>query len=84
MTKGFVRFELTGGFLNIVRDPRIIPPRGKFRVVGIDNLSGSGWIEDDFPSLDVAQSHAASIGDMMYQVHIFDHDGTHQGQVGIF
>jgi hypothetical protein len=81
---GFVRMELQGGFRAISQDPRRVAPKGKFRMIGIDSLTGDGWIEGDVRNLGRARRKANLLCDMIVSVHIFDEHGVHQDQAGIF
>lgn len=61
-------------------------PAGKFRVVAVDTFEGEDWVEDDFPTLIEAISHALETvkGEEMLKVYIYDDQGVHRGDYGDF
>jgi hypothetical protein len=60
------------------------PPKGKFRVIGVDTFDGDDWVEGDFDSAQAALSHARSKGGQMTKMHVYDDTGRHIGDAGTF
>ncbi len=61
-------------------------PPGMFRVIGVDTFDGDDFVEDDFPSLPLAQDHVRekTAGKEMLMMHIYDDRGCHLGNAGSF
>jgi len=58
------------------------PPRGKFRVVGVDTFDGGDWIVNDFSSKNEATSAANKYGGKMTKMYVYDDKGTCVGEAG--
>lgn len=61
-----------------------MPPKGKFRVVGVDTFDGGDWVEGDFDSREAAIAHANSRGGQMTKMHVYDDTGRHISDAGTF
>jgi len=61
-------------------------PTGKFRVVGVDTFDGTDWVVGDYPTLDEARTVARdqAKGKEMLKMHVYDEDGRHHFDAGVF
>lgn len=60
------------------------PPKGKWRVIGVDTFDGGDWIEGDFDTKDEALARAKQKGGNMTKMHVYDDAGHHVGETGTF
>lgn len=60
------------------------PPKGKFRVVGVDTFDGTDWVEGDFDTKEAALARAHTRGGSMTKMHVYDDTGRHIGDAGEF
>jgi hypothetical protein len=58
------------------------PPKGKFRVVGVDTFDGDDWVQGDFDTREAALACAHEKGGPMTKMHVYDDTGRHIGQAG--
>ncbi len=59
-------------------------PKGKFRVVGVDTFSSEDWIIGDFDTMPMAIKTADGKGGEMLKTHVYDDNGKHIHEAGIF
>jgi hypothetical protein len=59
-------------------------PTGKFRVIGVDTFDGSDWVQGDCDTLAEARELANKKGGEMTMMHIYNDQGKHMGNAGIF
>ena len=60
------------------------PPKGKFRVVGVDTFDGDDWVAGDFDTRESALNYvlAETSGKQMLMMHVYDDTGRHVGSGG--
>ena len=61
-----------------------VPPKGKFRVIGVDTFDGGDWVQGDFDPKEAALQCAREKGGEMTKMHIYDDTGRHIGEAGTF
>ena len=61
-------------------------PTSKFRVVGVDTFDGDDWVVGDYPTLDEAKAvvRDQTKGKEMLKMHVYDEDGRHLFDAGVF
>lgn len=60
------------------------PPKGKFRVIGVDTFDGGDWVEGDFDTAEKALAHAKARGGTMLKMYVYDDIGRRIGAAGSF
>lgn len=61
-----------------------VPPKGKFRVIGVDTFDGGDWVQGDFDTKEEALACARAKGGNMTKMHVYDDTGRHIGDAGTF
>lgn len=61
-----------------------VPPKGKFRVIGVDTFDGGDWVVGDYDTKEAALAIAYAKGGQMTKMHVYDDTGRHVGQAGTF
>ena len=61
-----------------------IAPKGKYPVVGVDTLAHEDWCEGDFDAKEAAIDHARRRGGTMQKMHVYDDQGHHVFDAGVF
>ena len=59
-------------------------PQGKFRVIGVDTFDGCDWIEKDCDTKEQAIECCNKKGGAMLKTHVYDDNGIHIHEGGIF
>lgn len=56
----------------------------EYRVIGVDTFDGGDWVQGDFETLEEAERMARLQGGSMIKMHIYDKDGNHVLDYGVF